>query len=89
MVSNSSTPKEKKVQSKKVLVPRKKLQSVPDLLANGANDESSEAESIYFKVAWMAFLLIMFYVSFEIFLKVAEKRQEGGSIDGMRENAEF
>lgn len=54
---------------KKVMVPRKKLQSVPDLLANGPNGEESEAEPIFIKLLWIGFLLLMFYLSLEYFLK--------------------
>ena len=53
---------------KKVLVPRKKLQNVPDLLANGDEDVDS-SESIKSKIIWMIFLCIMFYLSFEMFLR--------------------
>jgi len=63
--STTKTPSKKK---KKVLVPRKKLQSVPDLLANGDEDVDS-SESIKSKIIWMIFLCIMFYLSFEMFLR--------------------
>ena len=62
--STTKTPSNKK----KVLVPRKKLQSVPDLLANGDEDVDS-SESIKSKIIWMIFLCIMFYLSFEMFLR--------------------
>eukprot|EP00584_Thalassiosira_punctigera_P008541 CAMPEP_0172533574 /NCGR_PEP_ID=MMETSP1067-20121228/6229_1 /TAXON_ID=265564 ORGANISM="Thalassiosira punctigera, Strain Tpunct2005C2" /NCGR_SAMPLE_ID=MMETSP1067 /ASSEMBLY_ACC=CAM_ASM_000444 /LENGTH=90 /DNA_ID=CAMNT_0013318227 /DNA_START=95 /DNA_END=367 /DNA_ORIENTATION=+ len=65
-------------EKKKVLVPRKKLQSVPDLLSNGY-EEASAAESTASKVAWMTFLLVMFYVSLEIFLRATKKGEGPGS----------
>jgi hypothetical protein len=50
----------------KVRVPRKKPHSIPDLLARGPEEESS-TESAKSKAIWMTFLLVMFYISFEIF----------------------
>jgi len=70
----------------KVMVPRKKLQSVPDLLANGAKEEVSSSESIIIKVLWMIFLVIMFYLSLEMFLNIVKKRKDqvvGGAVGGM------
>mmetsp|Transcript_28504 Transcript_28504/g.59938 ORF Transcript_28504/g.59938 Transcript_28504/m.59938 type:complete len:84 (+) Transcript_28504:223-474(+) len=76
--SDKSSMEEK---PKKVMVPRKQLQSVPDLLANGSTEES---ESIFLKISWMVFLLIMFYLSLEVFLNIAKKRAEAerGSSNG-------
>ena len=56
----------------KVMVPRKKLQNVPDLLTNGDEDASSE-ESTKSKILWMTFLVIMFYLSFEVFIRLGSK----------------
>jgi hypothetical protein len=50
----------------KVMVPRKKRHDINDLLARGPEEESP-AESARSKAAWMTFLLIMFYISFEVF----------------------
>jgi hypothetical protein len=50
----------------KVMVPRKKLQSVPDLLARGEEGQST-AESVVSKLLWMTFLVVSFFISFEIF----------------------
>jgi len=55
----------------KVLVPRKKLQSVPDLLARG-DEESTPAESLKSKILWMIFLMLLFYISFDLFLRKKE-----------------
>ena len=60
---NESKPK------KKVMVPRKKLQNVPDLLARGPDGTESEPEPIWVKLLWMSFLLLLFYLSFDYFLK--------------------
>ena len=54
---------------KKVMVPRKKLQNVPDLLARGPDGTESEPEPIWVKLLWMSFLLLLFYLSFDYFLK--------------------
>lgn len=61
--SLSSPKKEKKV----IMVPRKQLQSVPDLLMNGPK-EASATQSMISKAIWMFFLVVMFYVSFELFM---------------------
>lgn len=53
----------------KVMVPRKKLQSVPDLLARGPDGTESEEEPIWIKILWIGFLLLLFYISFDYFLK--------------------
>ena len=60
---------------KKVLVPRKKLQSVPELLSKG-DEDSSPAESLKSKVLWMTFLLLLFYISFDKFLRIHEVEQD-------------
>mmetsp|Transcript_4058 Transcript_4058/g.7226 ORF Transcript_4058/g.7226 Transcript_4058/m.7226 type:complete len:83 (-) Transcript_4058:98-346(-) len=62
----------------KVLVPRKKLQNVPDLLSNGA-EESSASESMTSKLLWMTFLVMMFYISFELFLRMRRGEETTGS----------
>mmetsp|Transcript_22046 Transcript_22046/g.47950 ORF Transcript_22046/g.47950 Transcript_22046/m.47950 type:complete len:85 (-) Transcript_22046:413-667(-) len=67
-------------EKKKILVPRKKLQSVPDLLVNGDKD-ISETESTTAKLLWMFFLVVMFYVSFE-FLLIHMKRNDGEGGEG-------
>lgn len=54
---------------KKVKVARKKLQSVPDLLANG-DKETPAAESIWSKIIWMMSLIVLFYFSFEMYLRM-------------------
>ncbi|KAL7540145.1 hypothetical protein ACHAXR_009892 [Thalassiosira sp. AJA248-18] len=59
----------KEGEEKKVRVPRKKLQTVPDLLSNG-DDESSASESLISKLVWMGFLVVMFYISFEMYLSL-------------------
>ncbi|KAL7514367.1 hypothetical protein ACHAXN_011548 [Cyclotella atomus] len=68
--------------AEKVMIPRRKLQSVPDLLANGTNEEDpSTPESWVTKTLWMAFLLTLFYLSFELFLKLDKmsREQNGGN----------
>lgn len=68
--STKTTPQPKEErEDKKALVPRKKLQSVPDLLTNGDEDVSA-AESTTSKLMWMSFLILMFYLSFEAFLRL-------------------
>jgi len=52
----------------KVLVPRKKLQSVPDLLVQG-DGGSTPAGSLKSKIFWMMFLMLMFYISLDLFLR--------------------
>ncbi len=61
---------------KKVMVPRKKLQNVPDLLING-DEEVSASESTMSKILWMAFLIAMFYISFEIFIRLSDEAGGG------------
>lgn len=60
---------------KKVLVPRKKLQSVPELLSKG-DEDSSPAESLKSKILWMTFLLLLFYISFDLFLQKHEVKED-------------
>lgn len=101
---NKTEEEEEKVQ----MVPRRKLQSVPDLLANGVNEKGennmrhfrvsycennshvriclsiykdpSQPESWITKTLWMAFLLTLFYLSFELFLKFDKmSREQKGS----------
>lgn len=46
----------------------------------------SSAESIIIKVLWMIFLVIMFYLSLEMFLNIVKKRKDqvvGGAVGGM------
>lgn len=59
---------------KKVMVPRKKLQNVPDLLSRGPDGTESEPEPIWVKLLWMSFLLFLFYLSLEYFLKNVHDR---------------
>lgn len=66
---NMGATKAKEEKKKPVLVPRKKLQTVPDLLANGAEGVPAE-ETTKEKMIWMAFVLILFFISFEIFLRI-------------------
>ena len=73
--SKGSAPKEE-TKGKKKMVPRKKLPSVGDLLVNG-DEESTEMESLASKLGWMFFLCVLFYVSFEIFLRLRAESQEG------------
>lgn len=74
----SSTKTSSKDEKKKpVLVPRKKLQNLPDLLANG-DEESTTFESTTSKIIWMIFLMALFYLSFEIFIKVTKDGGFGG-----------
>ena len=74
----SSTKTSSKDEKKKpVLVPRKKLQNLPDLLANG-DEESTSFESTTSKIIWMIFLMALFYLSFEIFIKVTKDGGFGG-----------
>ena len=74
----SSTKTWSKDEKKKpVLVPRKKLQNLPDLLANG-DEESTSFESTTSKIIWMIFLMALFYLSFEIFIKVTKDGGFGG-----------
>mmetsp|Transcript_9847 Transcript_9847/g.14891 ORF Transcript_9847/g.14891 Transcript_9847/m.14891 type:complete len:94 (+) Transcript_9847:137-418(+) len=87
----SSTPKADKTttttdkkEKNVVMVPRKELQSVPDLLMNGPK-EASPTESMISKAIWMFFLVVMFYVSFEIFM-YAHRVDNGGGDDGQGSN---
>ena len=80
MASSTISKDEKK---KPVLVPRKKLQNLPDLLANG-DEESTTFESTTSKIIWMIFLMALFYLSFEIFIKVTK---DGGFGDGGGRNS--
>mmetsp|Transcript_21259 Transcript_21259/g.49919 ORF Transcript_21259/g.49919 Transcript_21259/m.49919 type:complete len:93 (-) Transcript_21259:2272-2550(-) len=56
-------------------VKRKQLQSVPDLLSNGPDEGSSQTESLVMNAVWMLFLLIMFYLSLEVFLNIVKRRE--------------
>lgn len=75
---------EEESKKKVVRVPRKKLQSVPDLLTNG-DESSSSTESTVSKLLWMAFLVIMFYISFEIFLRFRRVRDSNNESGGSTE----
>jgi hypothetical protein len=52
--------------STKVRVPRKQLQRVDDLLARGYEGDS-QAETAKDKFIWLAIIMVLFYISFEIF----------------------
>ncbi|KAL7529659.1 hypothetical protein ACHAXR_003084 [Thalassiosira sp. AJA248-18] len=86
--SSNATTKTTKAQSKegekKVLVPRKKLQTVPDLLSNG-DDESSASESLISKLVWMGFLVVMFYISFEMYLSLRRTTAENTGVGSKSE----
>jgi len=64
----------------KVMVARKRLQSVPDLLTNG-DEDATATESTTSKLLWMAFLLLLFYLSFELLIRLGAfgDKDEGGS----------
>ena len=79
----TSTTSSKDEKKKPVLVPRKKLQNLPDLLANG-DEESTSFESTTSKIIWMIFLMALFYLSFEIFIKVTK---DGGFGDSSGRNS--
>ena len=72
------SPTSSKEETKKVLVPRKKLQSVPDLLVRG-DEESTPAESLKSKMLWMIFLMLLFYISFDLFLRKKEVSDDSSS----------
>jgi ATP phosphoribosyltransferase len=55
-----------KSSSTKVRVPRKQLQRVDDLLARGYEGDS-QAETAKDKFIWLAIIMVLFYISFEIF----------------------
>lgn len=76
-------PEPVKSAKKKVLVPRKKLQSVPDLLVRG-DEESNPADSLRSKILWLAFLVFMFYISLDMFLRT-QKEVDGGDATGESE----
>ena len=76
MASSTTSSSSKDEKKKPVLVPRKKLQNLPDLLANG-DEESTSFESTTSKVIWMIFLMALFYLSFEIFIKFTKDRNFG------------
>ena len=61
---------------KKVMVPRKKLQNVPDLLTRGPDGTESEPEPLWIKLTWLSFLLLLFYISLDYFLKHVHERGE-------------
>ena len=52
--------------TKVVRVPRKQIQRVDDLLARGYEGDS-QAETAKEKFAWLFFIMVLFYISFEIF----------------------
>ena len=70
--------KAEEAKPKKVMVPRKKLQNVPDLLSRGPDGSESEPEPIWIKLVWISFLLLLFYLSFEYFLKNVHEREGDG-----------
>jgi hypothetical protein len=66
----------------KIMVPRKKLQNVPDLLSRGPDGTESEPEPIWIKLLWIGFLLLMFYFSLEYFLNHVNERESGMKSQG-------
>ena len=69
---------------KKVLVPRKKLQSVPELLSKGYEEDTATA-SLTSKLLWMIFLIVMFYLSLEMYMRLMKAKREGGGGGGSSE----
>jgi hypothetical protein len=56
----------KSTTTKVVRVPRKQLQRVDDLLARGYEGDS-QAETAKEKFVWLFVIMVLFYISFEIF----------------------
>eukprot|EP00577_Skeletonema_sp_RCC1716_P031040 CAMPEP_0113413430 /NCGR_PEP_ID=MMETSP0013_2-20120614/23426_1 /TAXON_ID=2843 ORGANISM="Skeletonema costatum, Strain 1716" /NCGR_SAMPLE_ID=MMETSP0013_2 /ASSEMBLY_ACC=CAM_ASM_000158 /LENGTH=88 /DNA_ID=CAMNT_0000300113 /DNA_START=202 /DNA_END=468 /DNA_ORIENTATION=- /assembly_acc=CAM_ASM_000158 len=76
----SDKPKEGE-KPQKIMVPRRKLQNVPDLLSRGPDGTESEPEPIWIKLVWISFLILLFYFSLEYFLKnVHERGEDGGEL---------
>ena len=69
---------------KKKLVPRKKLQSVPELLSKGYEEDTATA-SLTSKLLWMIFLIVMFYLSLEMYMRLMKAKREGGGGGGSSE----
>ena len=74
--------KDEETKPQKVMVPRRKLQNVPDLLTRGPDGTESEPEPIWIKLLWIGFLLLLFYLSFEYFLNNVHQREGGMSSQG-------
>lgn len=73
----ASSKSEAKEPTRKKLVPRKKLQSVPELLSKGYEEDTATA-SLTSKLLWMIFLIVMFYLSLEMYLRLIKAKREGG-----------
>jgi hypothetical protein len=65
-MTTSAATEATKSSSTKVRVPRKQLQRVDDLLARGYEGDS-QAETAKDKFIWLAIIMVLFYISFEIF----------------------
>ena len=78
-----ASPQKSPPPSTKKKVPRKKLQNVNELLAGG-DEDSTWAESATSKIIWMTCLIIMFYLSFELFIRMMaeEDTADGSSSSG-------
>mmetsp|Transcript_3921 Transcript_3921/g.8644 ORF Transcript_3921/g.8644 Transcript_3921/m.8644 type:complete len:84 (-) Transcript_3921:140-391(-) len=78
-MTTSTKKQTTKNEQKDERVQRKQLQTVSDLLSNG-DDESTQAESTMSKLLWMTFLVVMFYISLEIFLRLhrADEAEKAG-----------
>ena len=78
----AESPQKSPPPSTKKKVPRKKLQNVDELLAGG-DEDSTWAESATSKIIWMTCLIFMFYLSFELFIRMmAEEDTADGSSGG-------
>lgn len=66
MTSGAAASEGTKSTTTKVRVPRKQLQRVDDLLARGYEGDS-QAETAKEKFAWLFVIMVLFYISFEIF----------------------
>jgi len=59
----------------KVIIPRKKLQSVPALSVEG-DEESTPLESLKSKMLWVMILILVFYISYDLFLRNKRVRED-------------
>ncbi len=75
---SNKSDKTEESKPQKVMVPRKKLQNVPDLLSRGPDGSESEPEPIWVKLLWISLLLLLFYLSLDYFLKNVHQREGGG-----------